>query len=211
MKTRMLRTGAALMLSAVLCGSALMFSGCGNKKISHNPNTSEAYAPVVPDSKIDEDAPGKQYDADMGATVDYEGKVSASLDRIIELDDAASTENRVVLAEMTITNKSDKDIDCSTLTHFAVYIDDKQSSSACAGLQAKIAARKYYTQIQSTMEEFNQAVKPNETVTGYVPLYMPTAWKNASLSYIPYKYYSNDNINFLIDESKFVHFSDTLQ
>ena len=53
MNTRLLRTGAALLLSAVLCGSALSLTGCGNK-ISHNPNTSEAYAPYVPDSKIDE-------------------------------------------------------------------------------------------------------------------------------------------------------------
>ena len=209
MKTSMLRTGAALMLSAVLCGSALMLSGCGNR--SHNPETSEAYAPFVPESKVAEDVPGKQYDAGIGQSIDYEGKVTASVDSFIELDDASTTEHRILLAEMTITNNSDKDIDCSTLTHFEVYIDDEKSASACAGLQAKITARKYYTQIQSTLEEFNQAIKPNETVTGYVPLYMPSAWKSCSLSYSPYKYYSNDNLNFSIDEAKLVHFSDSLK
>ena len=210
MKTRMLRAGAALLLSAVLCGSALTLAGCGNR-ISHNPNTSEAYAPTVPDSKIDEDAPGTQYDASIGDTVDYDGKVTAKLERIVELDDASTTENRVLLAEMVITNKSDKAIDCSTLTHFAAYVDGEKKSGVVSGIQANIAARKYYTQIQSSLEAFNQAIEPNESVTGYVPMFMPTAWKSCELAYIPYKYYSNDNINFSIEETKFVHYTEELK
>ena len=210
MNTRLLRTGAALLLSAVLCGSALSLTGCGNK-ISHNPNTSEAYAPYVPDSKIDEEAPGKQYDSSIGLTIDYEGKVSATLDRVVQLDDMTTTANRVLLAEMTIVNHTDKELDCSTLTHFTAYLDSEQNNGIVSDIHANIAARKYYTQIQSSLQSFNQAIKPGETLVGYVPLYLPSSWKNLSLTYIPYKYFSNDNLNFKIDEDKLVHYTEVLK
>lgn len=210
MKTRLLRNGAVLLLSAVLCGSALSLAGCGNK-ISHNPNTSEAYAPIVPDSKIDEDAPGKQYDTVIGTPLDYEGKLSVTLDRVVELDDAATTSNRVLLAELTIVNHTDKEIDCSTLTHFSAYVDDEKAGGVVSDIRAGIAARKYYTQTQSSLQSFNQAIQPGETLVGYAAMYLPTAWKSLTLCYTPYKYYSNDNLNFLIDESKLVHYTDALR
>ena len=131
--------------------------------------------------------------------------------RSVELDDAANTANRVLLAEMTIVNHTDKELDSSTLTHFVAYVDDEKAGGVVSDIRAGISARKYYTQTQSSLQSFNQAIQPGETLTGYVAMYLPTAWKSLTLCYIPYKYYSNDNLNFSIDETKLVHYTEALR
>ena len=206
MKHLFLRKTAVLLLAAALCFPVTVLSGCGE---SSDDEISIAYAPVIPESRVDENAPGEVQKGGIGDSLTCQNKVTAKLLRVVELDDAATTAERTLCAELTITNSSDKDIDCTTLSHFTVSVNgevDKQTQD----ITAAISARKYYTATQSSLVAFNQAIKPGETVTGYVYLNPPTAWKTLELNYKPFRYYSNDTLCFTIDESKLTHYTEKL-
>ena len=72
-------------------------------------------------------------------------------------------------------------------------------------VQAAVSARKYYTSINSPLENFNQAIEGGQTLDGYVYIYAPTAWKEMQLVYTPYKYYNTDQIIFTLAEENFLH------
>ena len=203
---------AALMAAAVICCSAAALTGCANRSNagSDEPIPGTIYAPTVPDNPISDDEPGKELDAAIGETVNYDNKVDVTVDQVIEIDDVNKQIYRVLCAEMTITNKSDQPIDCSTLTHFSTMIDDVTSAEPVRDVQAAVAARKYYTKISSDLESFNQKIEAGQTVKGYVYIYAPTAWKELKLVYTPYKYYSNDTVVVSLEEGKFVHYSDSI-
>lgn len=213
MKT--LRKCSVLLLAAALCCTAAFSTGCGGSSSSNDdddyPNGGVSiYSPEVPDSRVDENTPGTDQDAAIGDTVNYNDKVSVALNNLIEVDDVDKTTYRVLLAEMTVTNNSTEKIDCSTLTHFTTVIDGTEDHDPVRDVQASVAARKYYTAINSTLQAFNQEIQPGETVSGYVSIYAPTSWKEMKLVYIPYKYYNNDRILFDLDEGKFTHYSEKL-
>ncbi|MBQ8922276.1 MAG: DUF4352 domain-containing protein [Oscillospiraceae bacterium] len=211
-----MRRTAVLLLTAALFCSAGILTGCGDKSskdddvkfVSENDPSDErsVYIPEVPDSKIDESVPGKETSAGIGSTVDYEGKVTVTLNRVVEIDDVIKTEYRVLIAELTVENKSDKKLDCQTLTHFAASIDGQIDPEAVQDVRAAIAARKYCTKTNNGLKTLNQAIEPGEKLTGYVYLGMPTAWQSLQLVYTPYKYYSNDRIIFDIPESEEEHY-----
>lgn len=212
---KMLRSCTLLMLAAALCCTAALSTGCGEKipsdtDYSAADNNVSVYSPEVPESRIDENVPGSSMNAGIGETVNYNDKISVTLDQVIEVDDVDKIQYRVLLAEMTITNNGTEKIDCSTITHFAMDIDGTESASPVRDVQASVAARKYYTAIGSTLEAFNQEIKPGESVAGYVSIYAPTSWSDMSLIYTPLKYYSNDRVIFSIDESKVTHYSEKL-
>jgi len=210
-----LRRSAAILLTAALICSAGILTGCSEKSskddnvrfVSDNPDEERSlYTPEVPDSRIDESVPGNDTSAGIGSTVNYEDKISVTLNRVVEIDDVVKTEYRVLIAEMTIENKSDKKLDCQTLTHFTAVIDDEEYYEAVKDVRAAIAARKYCTKVNNGLKSLNQAIEPGEKLTGYVYLGMPTAWKSLQLVYKPYKYYSNDRIIFDIPEADEEHY-----
>ena len=213
---KMFRKCSVLLLAAALGCTAAFSTGCGENNSVFNPDTDAAdsgisiYAPEVPDSRVDENTPGSSQNAGIGETVNYNDKVSVTLDRVIEVDDVDKTTYRVLLAEMTITNNSDEKIDCSTITHFSTNIDNSESAGPVRDVQASVAARKYYTATSSTLQAFNQEIKAGETVSGYVSIYAPTAWTSMELIYTPYKYYNTDRVIFFIDEGKLTHYSEKL-
>lgn len=206
------RICSALLLTAALCCSAMLSTGCGEKIPTDQggDDTVSVYAPEVPENRVNEDAPGSTLNGSIGETVNYNDKVSVSLDRVIEVDDVDKTKYRVLLAEMTITNNSAEKIDCSTITHFAMSIDGDEQTAPVRDVQASVAARKYYTAISSELTAFNQEIKAGETVTGYVSIYAPTSWSSMALVYTPYKYYNTDRVIFDIDEGKVTHYSEKL-
>lgn len=206
MNHRMIRRASALLLAAALCCSAFSLTGCAG---SSSEETSIAYAPKVPDSKVDASVPGDDLKSGIGETVSYQSKLTVTLDRVVELDSAATTENRMLCAELTVANNSGAAIDCSTLTHFTGRIDGEDAPDI-QNISAGIFARKYYTATQSTLQSFNQEIAAGATLQGYVYLYVPSAWKELELIYTPYKYYSNDTITFTIDESKLTHYTAAL-
>ncbi len=206
MNHRILRGAAAALCAAALCCTApLMLTGCGDSS-SH-----VDYAPFVPDSKIDENVPGETINAGIGDTADYQGKLTVKLDRVVELDSYASQSSRVLLAEMHITNNTDKAIDCSTLTHFTALTNGEQTDRVTENITSEVYARRYYTKIGSDLRSYNQAIEPGQTVEGYISLMAPSSWQTLTLKYIPYKYYSNDAVLFDLEESKLTHYTESLE
>jgi len=209
-----LRRTAALILSTTVClSAAVLLTSCTNddnvqRGVSHPDEEFESvYMPEVPDSRVDENTPGDNFDGKIGKAVDYNGKVSVTLTKVIELDDVDKMQYRTLLAEMTITNNSDSKIDCQSMTHFRAVIDGEEQYEPVKDVRSQICARKYYSQTKSDLQNFNQEIAPGETVKGYVCLGMPTAWKTLELSYTPYKYYNTDHIFFSISDSDIEHYA----
>ena len=208
MNHRMFRRASALLLSAVLCGAAAAMTGCSGS--SEDETVNSTYYPFVPDSKIDESVPGETMTGGIGDTVDYQGKVSVKLSRVVELDCYSTSSGRTLLAEFSVTNNTDKALDCSWLTHFSAACDGQENEELTNNIVSSINARKYYTATQSDMEALYQAIDPGQTLLGYISIAAPTTWNSLVLRYTPYKYYSNDTLEFTIDESKLTHFADKL-
>lgn len=216
MTKKMFRKSAAVLCAAMLCGSAVCLTGCaGSQPIeSGAPDTpaETIYSPVVPDSRVDENAPGEKLDGEIGGTIDYQEKLSVSLDSVIELDQVEKSEGRILIAELSITNKSTEAMDCSTLTHFSIRADGNDLPDAVRDLQAAVFARKYYARAaENKLESFNQKIQPNETLKGYVYLGAPSSWGSLELVYTPYMYYNTDTLVFTLDESRFTHYTGSLQ
>ncbi|MBQ6040787.1 MAG: DUF5067 domain-containing protein [Oscillospiraceae bacterium] len=213
-----MRQSTSLLLAAALCCSAaLSLTGCANNKNTSTPQNDgetvsyeSAYTPEVPENPVAENVPGKEIKAEIGEELTYDNKLSIRLNQVIELDAVDKSQFRVLLAEMTIVNNSDKKIDCQTLTHFAATIDDKSDDNIVRDVTAGVLARKYYTKINSSLQSFNQEIAPGETANGYVHIYAPSTWNDMKLIYKPYKYYNNDQIVFNIDETKLTHYAEAL-
>ena len=206
MNHRLFRAASAVLLSAVLCGAALTVTGCSGGS-SRERNTVSVYTPYVPDSKIDDSVPGTVTASGIGETISYDSKISVTLSRVVELDTYSTTEHRTLIAELSITNNTDKALDCSWLTHFTALCNDAINDEIVHDVTAQIHARKYYTATQSTMEALYQAIEPGQSLSGYVCMTVPSAWRSLILRYIPYKYFNNDSVDFTIDESKLTHFT----
>lgn len=207
------RKAAALLMSAALCCStAALLTGCSDDGdvrhgASHSPEEFESvYMPEVPDSRVDDNAPGNDTNGKIGEATDYDGKLSVTVQKVIELDDVDKTQFRTLLVEMTIVNNSDSKIDCQSMTHFRAVIDGTEEYEPVKDVRAQIAARKYYSKIGSDLQIFNQEVAAGETVKGYVCLGMPTSWKTLDLVYTPYKYFNNDHIIYTIQDSDIEHY-----
>ena len=201
-----LRSAAVLLLAAALCGTAALCTGCGNPGGAADSDEGySVYSPEVPDSRVDENTPGETYNGAIGETIHYNDKLDVTLSDVIEIDNVNKMEYRVLLAEMTISNKTSEKIDCSTLTHFMTVIDGTEDTNSVRDVQAAVSGRKYYASIQSNMESFNQAIVAGETVTGYVYIFAPTSWKEMQLVYMPYKYYNTDRVIFTLAEEQFLH------
>lgn len=207
------RQYAALVLAAALtCAAGAGLTGCGSKTnvSSEEEFIDSVYTPEVPENPISDSAPGKDIDAKVGEQINFEDKLTVKMDQAIELDDVNKAAYRVLVCEMTVSNNTDRKIDCQTLTHFKMLIDGEESYNACRDVSAAVLARKYYTKTGSDLTSFNQEVAPGETIKGYVYVYAPTAWKEMKLVYTPYRYYSNDRILFDLPEDSLTHYSESL-
>lgn len=211
---KQLRVMTASLLAAGLCCASVLCTACAQKpsqsEDSEGGNVQSIYVPEVPENKVSADEPGSDYTAAVGETFLYDGKLEVTVDRVMELDDVDKLQYRALLAEMTITNKSDSKVDCSALTHFSIIIDGTEKTEPLRDVQAAVAGRKYYTKIGSELKSLNQAIESGETITGYVSIFAPSAWSEMTLVYMPYKYYNNDRIEFTIDEGELVHYSESL-
>lgn len=208
---RFMRRSAALLLCAVVLGSSLTFASCdrGNTPNENSKPVVTAYAPTVPANPIDPSVKGETTEAAIGDTVNYQKKISVTLDKVVEIDTAGGTGGRVLCIEMTIANHGDNTLDCNTLTHFIGAKEGKDDDAMTRSTTASIFARKYYTKTGSDLQSFNSPIKPGETLKGYIYMLAPASWKELSIAYIPYKYYSNDKVLFTIEESKLTHYTES--
>ena len=207
------RQYAAVVLAAALtCTVCAGLAGCGSKNggSSEEEFIDSVYTPEVPENPVPDSVPGETIEAAVGEQVNFENKLTVTLDQAIELDDVNKASYRVLVLEMTVSNNTDKKIDCQTLTHFKMLIDGEESLNAVRDVSAAVLARKYYAKTGGDLQSFNQEIAPGETAKGYVYVYAPTAWKEMKLIYTPYRYYSNDRILFDLPEENLTHYSEAL-
>ncbi len=200
---------SALVLSAAVLLSAVSLCGCGESGNAQNPDEpiSTAYAPSVPENPVADDAAGQVTSGKKGDTINYSDKVSVVINDIVELDTKSGTGGRILLAEMTITNTGTEKIDCSIGTHFGLVADGGEESLAdVIDVGAQIFARQYYTHISSTLQPFNQAIEPGQSVQGYISFKAPATFSELKLMYTPFKYYNNDKVEIVIAEGDIRHY-----
>lgn len=217
------KTAVCLLAVLIGCASAGM-TGCGqntssdeipDRTISDQQGDEDSggmvvYSPTVPENPISEDEPGDEYNIGIGEQVVYEGKLEITLDKVVEIDSITTDQYRVLAAELTIVNQTGQGVDCSSLTHFGAIVDGEETMAPVRDVQAAIACRKYYTAIGEELQPLNQLIEAGETHKGYIYLGMPTTWSTLELTYIPYKYYSNDTVVFDIPTDQIEHYTGEL-
>lgn len=205
------KTASLLICAALLAATSALFCGCNNQpdhSSSSDFSGASIYAPTIPENPISKDEPGTVQEAAIGDSVNYNEKLTAKLEKVIELDTKSGTGGRVFLAEMTITNNSQAAIDCSTGTHFTTEIAGEADLDPIIDVSAAIFARQYYVAMnRSEFNNFNQEIAPGESISGYVSMKIPANVSEWKLIYTPYKYYSNDTIAFTITDDTITHYT----
>ncbi|MGN0590265.1 DUF4352 domain-containing protein [Ruminococcus sp.] len=203
------RKGAAITIAA-LCMLSPLAAGCNNDSSSNAlPETTEYVVPV-PEDRISESVKGEVVDAQVGKPAEYNNtekqeKLQVEVEAVKALDKFTNKDEKkteILFVEMNLTNNSGKVLDLSYLTHFSTDVDGEVTDVGHSAL-ANSQATKYYANTGRKL--VHQQVAAGEKVSFVVALEVPSARKELKLIYMPYKYYSNDTIDFLIKPEDIQH------
>ena len=203
------RKGAAITIAA-LCMLSPLAAGCNNDSSSNAlPETTEYVVPV-PEDRISESVKGEVVDAQVGKPAEYNNtekqeKLQVEVEAVKALDKFTNKDEKkteILFVEMNLTNNSGKVLDLSYLTHFSTDVDGEVTDVGHSSL-ANSQATKYYANTGRKL--VHQQVAAGEKVSFVVALEVPSERKELKLIYMPYKYYSNDTIDFLIKPEDIQH------
>ena len=203
------RKGAAITIAA-LCMLSPLAAGCNNDSSSNAlPETTEYVVPV-PEDRISESVKGEVVDAQVGKPAEYNNtekqeKLQVEVEAVKALDKFTNKDEKkteILFVEMNLTNNSGKVLDLSYLTHFSTDVDGEVTDVGHSAL-ANSQATKYYANTGRKL--VHQQVAAGEMVSFVVALEVPSERKELKLIYMPYKYYSNDTIDFLIKPEDIQH------
>ena len=203
------RKGAAITIAA-LCMLSPLAAGCNNDSSSNAlPETTEYVVPV-PEDRISESVKGEVVDAQVGKPAEYNNtekqeKLQVEVEAVKALDKFTNKDEKkteILFVEMNMTNNSGKVLDLSYLTHFSTDVDGEITDVGHSAL-ANSQATKYYANTGRKL--VHQQVAAGEKVSFVVALEVPSERKELKLIYMPYKYYSNDTIDFLIKPEDIQH------
>ena len=203
------RKGAAITIAA-LCMLSPLAAGCNNDSSSNAlPETTEYVVPV-PEDRISESVKGEVVDAQVGKPAEYNNtekqeKLQVEVEAVKVLDKFTNKDEKkteILFVEMNLTNNSGKVLDLSYLTHFSTDVDGEVTDVGHSAL-ANSQATKYYANTGRKL--VHQQVAAGEKVSFVVALEVPSERKELKLIYMPYKYYSNDTIDFLIKPEDIQH------
>ena len=203
------RKGAAITIAA-LCMLSPLAAGCNNDSSSNAlPETTEYVVPV-PEGRISESVKGEVVDAQVGKPAEYNNtekqeKLQVEVEAVKALDKFTNKDEKkteILFVEMNLTNNSGKVLDLSYLTHFSTDVDGEITDVGHSAL-ANSQATKYYANTGRKL--VHQQVAAGEKVSFVVALEVPSERKELKLIYMPYKYYSNDTIDFLIKPEDIQH------
>lgn len=206
------RKGAAITLAALCMLSPLAAAGCNNDSSSNTvPESTEYVVPVpAPEDRISESVKGAVVDAQVGKPAEYNNtekqeKLQVEVEAVKALDKFTNkNENKteILFVEMNLTNNSGKVLDLSYLTHFSTDVDGTVTDVGHSAL-ANSQATKYYANTGRKL--VHQQVAAGEKISFVVALEVPSERKDLKLIYTPYKYYSNDTIDFEIKPEDIQH------
>ena len=203
------RKGATITIAA-LCMLSPLAAGCNNDSSSNAlPETTEYVVPV-PEDRISESVKGEVVDAQVGKPAEYNNtekqeKLQVEVEAVKALDKFTNKDEKkteILFVEMNLTNNSGKVLDLSYLTHFSTDVDGEITDVGHSAL-ANSQATKYYANTGRKL--VHQQVAAGEKVSFVVALEVPSERKELKLIYMPYKYYSNDTIDFLIKPEDIQH------
>ena len=203
------RKGAAITIAA-LCMLSPLAAGCNNDSSSNAlPETTEYVVPV-PEDRISESVKGEVVDAQVGKPAEYNNtekqeKLQVEVEAVKALDKFTNKDEKkteILFVEMNLTNNSGKVLDLSYLTHFSTDVDGEVTDVGHSAL-ANSQATKYYANTGRKL--VHQQVAAGEKVSFVVALEVPSERKELKLIYMPYEYYSNDTIDFLIKPEDIQH------
>lgn len=201
---------AAAITIAALCMLSPLAAGCNNDSSSNAlPETTEYVVPV-PEDRISESVKGEVVDAQVGKPAEYNNtekqeKLQVEVEAVKALDKFTNKDEKkteILFVEMNLTNNSGKVLDLSYLTHFSTDVDGEVTDVGHSAL-ANSQATKYYANTGRKL--VHQQVAAGEKVSFVVALEVPSERKELKLIYMPYKYYSNDTIDFLIKPEDIQH------
>ena len=205
------RKGAAITLAA-LCMLSPLAAGCNNDSSSNTvPEGTEYVVPVPdPEDRISESVKGAVVDAQVGKPAEYNNtekqeKLQVEVEAVKALDKFTNRDDNkteILFVEMNLTNNSGKILDLSYLTHFSTDVDGTVTDVGHSAL-ANSQATKYYANTGRKL--VHQQVAAGEKVSFVVALEVPSERKDLKLIYTPYKYYSNDTIDFEIKPEDIQH------
>lgn len=204
---RFLIRGCAVMM--LLAASLSAMTGCANNSGESSQNL--VYSPYVPENKVDENQPGEEKKSSVGKSLQYQSKVTASLDKIVEFDKCATQMLRFYVAQFTITNTSSDPLDCSALTHFNVRVGGEDDPELSSNVSALVYSRKYYTKTGSDLKILNQAIESGQTVTGYIYFAAPAKTDSLQVVYTPYKYFNTDKLIFDVADADVTHYTEAFE
>ena len=185
-------------------------AGCNNDSSSNAlPETTEYVVPV-PEDRISESVKGEVVDAQVGKPAEYNNtekqeQLQVEVEAVKALDKFTNKDEKkteILFVEMNLTNNSGKVLDLSYLTHFSTDVDGEITDVGHSAL-ANSQATKYYANTGRKL--VHQQVAAGEKVSFVVALEVPSERKELKLIYMPYKYYSNDTIDFLIKPEDIQH------
>ena len=203
------RKGATITIAA-LCMLSPLAAGCNNDSSSNAlPETTEYVVPV-PEDRISESVKGEVVDAQVGKPAEYNNtekqeKLQVEVEAVKALDKFTNKDEKkteILFVEMNLTNNSGKVLDLSYLTHISTDVDGEVTDVGHSAL-ANSQATKYYANTGRKL--VHQQVAAGEKVSFVVALEVPSERKELKLIYMPYKYYSNDTIDFLIKPEDIQH------
>lgn len=205
------RRSAAITLAA-LCMLSPLAAGCNNEESSNTVPQGTEYVVPVPEVKdrISESVKGEVVDAQVGKPAEYnntekqeklqvEVEAVKAMDKFTNRDDSKT---EILFVEMNLTNNSGKALDLSYLTHFSTDVDGTVTDVGHSAL-ANSQATKYYANTGRKL--VHQQVAAGEKLSFIVALEVPSERSSLKLIYTPYKYYSNDTIDFQIKPEDIQH------
>lgn len=203
------RKGAAITIAA-LCMLSPLAAGCNNDSSSNALSETTEYVVPVPEDRISESVKGEVVDAQVGKPAEYNNtekqeKLQVEVEAVKALDKFTNKDEKkteILFVEMNLTNNSGKVLDLSYLTHFSTDVDGEVTDVGHSAL-ANSQATKYYANTGRKL--VHQQVAAGEKVSFVVALEVPSERKELKLIYMPYKYYSNDTIDFLIKPEDIQH------
>ncbi len=143
-------------------------------------------------SKAEETAlPGEDITVVIGESIVYKDEVTISLDRVHELGSEEDGTGYFGFV-FTIQNNSDKHLDVSSISNFALYNKSVHLKDAFFSSRALITAIKSITDVPVLAN----TVPSNSTITGYIYAEAPLDYTEMRISYYPNKEESGDTTTF---------------
>lgn len=185
-------TIATALFTAPLTGCTKDNEGMSKLQQTNSSKSEGQQADKDNSSKAKETAlPGEDITVVIGESIVYKDEVTISLDSVHELGSEEDGTGYFGFV-FTIQNNSDKNLDVSSISNFALYNKSVHLEDAFLSSRALITALKSITNVPVLAN----VIPSNSTITGYTYAEAPLDYTEMKISYYPNKEESGDTTTF---------------